>query len=327
VSKNAVAEFWLHAPDNLKSMVKPGSFIDRILTTFSTDDDLKADDHYKYIHSMGVCAPAEWKIDHPAEIAGSPLTGLFAPTYSPVKGIVRLSVSVNDARYTPGQKRAWGLAIKLFPSPDPNQVVATKNLLFFDRYGLDGSDRPFVLLPPQGDHSVQFLNFINDTAAKSAPARLISSLFSFFDVIASYRPLNGFSGVDEDNRDISTPNVPTFLALRARPVSGSQELLDSVRGKGQLNGYDFRNELQSYASGGIVFDVFVSGASQEDIKTADTAALTTKALALHELLDDPRSSPAPIGTLTLGKPTVSTDCDLRLHFAHDPNPIPKSMVQ
>ena len=90
----------------------------------------------KLVHSNGICLAGHWRIDSPSEY-----TGGFANS-TDMLVIARASVALSAT--TQGNYRAFGLALKLFPTADTNEVVHTANVFTVDDLGgaVDASGNP-----------------------------------------------------------------------------------------------------------------------------------------------------------------------------------------
>ena len=315
------------AKEELLRLADYGTFAYRIATTLMTnaesrDDFLPAEAVTKFIHPMGVCATASWKINQTARLPnGKEVTGLFAASDRAVPAIVRISLARDGAKYKPKSLRSFGLGLKLFPGEDSREPVVSRNVLFFDQYGLIGSDRPDALDSGTSDEAVQFINFINSKSVGGpiSPGHLIAELFGFFDIHQDYRPLGALAEIDAQNRrPQDLPETPTFLILKPRTPGGRISLDQAHR---LLTGVDFRTLLMGRK--GIVFDIYLAGDARDAhaLGRQFSKTLTEQALSLHARLNHPeeRGAPASVGTLSLDPPVISADCDQRLHFPHDPN--------
>jgi hypothetical protein len=258
-------------------MLLGGALMDRILGTL---DDVAPSDFKerapKLLHPMGVCAEATWTIDRPTSATGLLAQGTQVPA------IVRMSVAKaqNESK---GDKRPFGLAIKLFPTRDKDLPIESRNVFTLDQTGLDGSPRQSFLHP---DKAGDELYFTNSAPGGGFMEKQITALFGKFDSDPSRRPLHPLTQVTPDgvrirSEDAITPRDIRFIPLVKAEPSGVSK--------------DFRTELLSYASGDISFDI---------------------ALAVIERTG---TSFVRVGSLVLGTPVVSIGCDQDLHFHHHRN--------
>jgi hypothetical protein len=81
--------------------------------------------HYdKLIHANGVCLTGVWRITE-----DSPYTGYFAPGS---EGLVFARLSVAGANINRGERRAFGIAGKVFPTMNPDEKVKPGNFVGVD---------------------------------------------------------------------------------------------------------------------------------------------------------------------------------------------------
>ncbi|MEW5850027.1 MAG: hypothetical protein AB2A00_14660 [Myxococcota bacterium] len=255
----------------LKALLS-GGLNARFAGTFADASDFK-DPARKLIHRPGICADGTWRID-----VENPATGLLA-VGTEVPAILRFGVGTNHVARPARGGRTFGLAVKLFPTQDPDQPVATRNLFIFDQYGLDGHARDHVLTPDEGGEPIVLSNH---TPANTLQSKLVSELvLARFDKTPLSRPLYPLTEVDAQGRPVSWPHTPDVIQLvpqkvRPRPLPP-----------------DFREELRSYAPDELVFDV----------------VLPRQALVVERIR---------IGTLTVHHWVLSETCDGALHFHHHP---------
>jgi hypothetical protein len=254
-------------------------------------DDCK-DDRPKLFHPKGVCAEARWEI-----FADAGYTGLFAPGAG-VPAIVRMSASGNNTRFDARfpaipllqRPRSFGLAIKLFPSPDPERKVRTRNLLLFDQTGVDGNPSPWYMRGARqrdGTHAEQyFLNWMHGTGPVTSG---FARLFSRFAGDVRHRLVDPLAGIDSSGNSVAEPRSPRFVRLIPSARYPESETA--------ANWGDFRLE---------VLDLARLGPLSFGIAASESNPVETP----------PPREEALIGRLTLGSPVVSTFGDCRLHFTH-----------
>lgn len=181
----------------------------------------------KLIHSNGICYSGVWRIH-----ADSPYTGYFA------KGSVGLLIargSVAGAQLNAGQRRAYGIAGKIYPTMDPDEVVKPANFVTVTTLSGDKrqhiadyepTNRPRVGLDPGA-------NFVN------------RGLFRLVDTRPGWRQLHWVStlGVPYDGEVVT----PDLLMLKVAP------------GTPRVDAKDFRDELrlEHYPGGRMVYTINV----------------------------------------------------------------------
>ncbi|RYZ89640.1 MAG: hypothetical protein EOP06_09055, partial [Proteobacteria bacterium] len=168
----------------------------------------------KLVHSNGICFAGEWTITE-----SNPYSGLFKKgTRVPV--IARVSTATSNTEA--GAKRGFGLAVKLFPTQDPNENVQTASIFTVD-----------VLSGAKNDH------FMDTALTNEAPVGInlglielllkISSAFKAADEQPTFRQVYEVSEAGlARNEAVKTPHW-----LRFKPAPG----------QGIVNEKDFRNEL------------------------------------------------------------------------------------
>lgn len=259
-------------PAALKSILRFNTaLLERAGLTVRDPSDL-IDPAPKVLHPMGVCAEAEWKID-----VDTAATGLLSQGTT-VPAIVRLSVASNAVTPAPDSKRVIAIAVKLFPSTDPNAKVTSRNFLTADQTGLDGSTRHSFFF---GDNPTEKIYFSNKAPGSGFAAKLGFVLFDRIDGPSNYRSVYALADVDHTNSPVARPISP--VELRLVPRFAKKNPVPA----------DFRDEIRAYGAGEMHFDVV--------IQKEDGLAESMK-----------------IGTMTLGSPVVSVACDQRLHFHHHP---------
>lgn len=231
----------------------------------------------KLLQPNGICFAAEWRITE-----ASPYSGLLARG---ARGLAIARASVALGATDRGHKRAFALAIKLFPTLDADAVVRTVNLFVMET--IAGTLHPHFLdatldnhpewggLPAFGDWGLG-LRIRRDLSA-------VDGALSPNGPDLTYRPLDALVGI-EPGIDAKRA-APKWLRLRIAP------------GTPRIDAADFRDELAlaHYPSGKLVWQIDVAADAQRGKPAAEW----------H-----------PLGTLTLTRSVTSRTCDTRLHFAH-----------
>ena len=224
----------------------------------------------KLVHSNGICLKGEWNVT-----ADTQYTGLFAKGAHALL-IGRASTTFGDTEV--GKYRGFGLAGKLYPTSNPNEVVKTANFFAIDdltgtltQHFLDAAvtNEPALSLRPD--------------LIKLAPiAAAVGSAFSRVDINPNIRQVYELSEYGlEDGKSAVTP--------RWMQVVGS---VDQPR----VNAADFRDELllNNYPEQKVRFDISV--ASEKDAAG--------------------KKNWQTIGYIEFTESVVSDSCDHALHFHH-----------
>jgi hypothetical protein len=265
--------------------LRSGEIVDRSHATFDSVSDFRPA-RMKLLHPDGICAEAEWEITEPSKA-----TGLFSAG-TKVPAIIRFSSGTSDTVYSKGgTQRIFGLAAKLFPSRNKDQIVETENIQMLDRYGFDRSPRKrYFYEDQQPDGASDPVYFTNVAPAKSAFGKALATFFDRFDQPNFSRPVYPVAEVDDHGQDIQKDIAP--YEIRFIPhFKPHEEPSDS-------ESLDFRNEIQTYNPGEIVMDIVIQTYEPEHGETTLTTVAQT------------------IGHLTIGKTVISDACDLNLHFHH-----------
>jgi len=232
----------------------------------------------KLFHSMGVCASATWEI---IQGVSQNYTGLFAQG-TKVNAIVRLSVgsdNVGTSKSPPvlGIHRVPAIAIKLFPTQDPNLNVYTQNILAFDSNGFDGNNNPWYL---QGNWWSSWL-YGNSLVTKG----FVKSFERFVDN-GRFQSVRHAARVNQNYQLIPEQNVrsPALIKITTTAPKLNVNNLD-----------DYRKELMLYGDGEIKLNIIA-------IPNQDPDALI--------------NANTVIGRVTLNSPVISNNCDYFLHFHH-----------
>jgi hypothetical protein len=216
----------------------PSRLTDRARGTLGDAGDFKAAAP-KLLHPMGVCAEAVWEIDAP-----SSSTGLLAQG-TRVNAIVRMSAADTQTKFSFKKKRTFGLAVKLFPTANPDLKVTTRNLFLLDQNGLTGSKCENYLLN-RGEERF----FQNTALGGGFGAKLVSRIFRRFDRNPLMRPVRPLAEVTAQNVPVGVPPVSPELLQLVPTLSEGAALRSAL---------DFRGELLQYAPGEIRFDIVVPG--------------------------------------------------------------------
>ncbi|HEY7428416.1 MAG TPA: hypothetical protein VH682_29560 [Gemmataceae bacterium] len=188
----------------------------------------------KLIHTHGICYTGVWEIDQE-----SPYTGYFAQSS---KGLLLARLSVAGPRLRQGQRRAFGIAGKIFPTMDPDRKVQPGNFVTVSH--LSGDRAKHIL-----DITVTNAPTIGLDPAANFVNRVI---FRMMDTRPGLRLLY----------PISTLGVP-----RGQPVVTPDLLMLRVAERTpRVNAIDFREELRlkHYPGHQLIYTINVKNFADRD---------------------------------------------------------------
>ena len=228
----------------------------------------------KLFNANGICFSGLWQIDESYNIGSAAYTGLFTPN-TKEEIIARVSVALSGTKRK--HKRAFGMAIKFFPSDHPHSLnafvlnsfggVRTKHALnlSFDNQPSLGSLPNIASLP-----TVLRIKADLEKADLSSGAKKAKFAFRPVTHLANYNSLEAY-------------NSPQWLRLE--PLTSQRVNLD-----------DFRDELsvENYTEQELVYSIQVA------------AQASKKSQANWQT----------IGTMTFSQSITSKACDQQLHFQH-----------
>ncbi|MEM9316844.1 MAG: hypothetical protein AAGA95_19730 [Pseudomonadota bacterium] len=245
-------------------------------TLRSREDLLTFPGGRKLFQANGICFAANWTID-----TASGYTGLLSAG-TRVSAITRASVALDGTEQR--DKRAFGMAIKLFPAIDPQQRVRTVNV--FVMHSLGGVRTRYV----------------TDLALDNEPS--LGSLPPLTKLRTALRLQRDLERADEEYSGRSRVNFRPITELAATgdgetPASPHWLRITAAEGTPKIDRADFRDELQvaAYPGGTLTYDIAVAAAQEQGKRRAQWQT---------------------IGQLTLYEAVVSPACDRELHFAHPP---------
>ncbi len=233
----------------------------------------------KLFQPNGICFAAHWRIDKKTDF-----TGLFAAPAA-ARGIVRISVMLSGTNK--GEKRAFAMAIKLFPQK--RRAGRSLNLLMMASMGgayIDHASTAVMDNEPALGSLPRLSDWGTALRIRKDLARANTTVahgVGIANARIQYRSVAHAAalGVTDEN----LVHAPEWLRLRVVP--------DTPR----IDAQDFRDELslRNYPDGKLIYEIEVAG---------DHAA--GKAAAHWQ----------PIGHLELHESITSPGCDRRLHFQH-----------
>lgn len=252
------------------------------LSVFQSGDvDLKHDalrttsqrfDYYdrlpKKLHPNGVCVAGEWTIQ-----AKTPFTGMLA---TGAKGLFIGRISVAMGETMVDEYRGFGVAGKVFPTINPNEVVKTGN--FFTIDVLSGTKLEHVLDAKTTNQPELGHNF----SVIGLGLRIAAALTSA-DQNPAFRPLTQVAAAGM--RSEQTVAQPRWIRL-----SVAQKLKRN-------NQLDFRNEV-----------IIAMDENRELIYNIEVSNTTANRNAEHGW--------TKVGQINLNQAIISYGCDRRLHFSH-----------
>jgi hypothetical protein len=226
--------------------------------------------HLKLLHTTGIAFAGTWNVTEE-----TPFTGYFSKGS---QGLVIARVSTLLARNTAAPYRGFGLAIKLWPTMDPNERAKTANIVTID-----------TILGTDTAH-------FRDTTVYNNPAfGMNSTLPFFFGVMMGV--MRGFNGADEDAvyrtvKQVAALGVPEGGTINSPPLFGAKVSADTPTGDGE----DFRDELslKNCTQGKLRIDMEVA--------------------AERELAD---ATMLKLGHMEFTESVVSKTSDESLYFRHD----------
>ena len=166
----------------------------------------------KLIHANGISYTGVWRIDR-----DSPYTGYFAPGS---EGLLIARASVAGPRIEAGQRRAFGIAGKVYPTMDPDQKVRPGNFVTVSKLS--------------GDR----MRHITDYEMTNRPARgldpaanfISRGIFRLMDTRPGWRQLHPMStlGVSRD-ADVVTPDLMMLKVAEGTPRIDARDFRDELR--------------------------------------------------------------------------------------------------
>lgn len=182
----------------------------------------------KLLHPHGVCLMGEW--------VGTGEVGYSGYYQKGTRALLVARVSTATSTTKAGEKRGFGVVLKLFPTMDPNEKVRTAQLFTLDV--LSGTRRPSFFgaaltnSPKMGIPGLDLIRMM----------RTVSKALGSADKDLLYRPT--YEMAQAGSLEGSNVHYPTFVKIVAK-------------GK-QTNEKDFRDELniKKHHPEGLVFEVF-----------------------------------------------------------------------
>ena len=222
----------------------------------------------KLAHPNGVCLKGIWEITQE-----NPYSGYFKKE-SKALIIARASSALSKTKS--GEIRAFGLAGKIFPTINKEEINKEHTANFFvidDLGGTDAKHYTDVAMTNEPEVSIS-----SEVVKNLLYALKVAKAFASADKNSGIRQVYEISELDETNKsNIITPKWIQILAQKGQTIEAE----------------DFRDEFDLNNNKKIIFDISV--ASKERNEKKDWKK---------------------IGTITFDESMVSTTCDHRLHFHH-----------
>ncbi|MBT7951271.1 MAG: hypothetical protein HN764_06595 [Gammaproteobacteria bacterium] len=246
--------------------------------TLSIKDDLyEFPQGRKLLQANGICFAGHWIINRESDYTGVLSKGSHYPL------IARASVSLSGTKYT--DKRAFGMAIKIFPAQSQSEIVQTLNVFVMET--MAGKRRQYFLqaimdnaptiggLPGFGDWSLALRLQKDLKAADKELSPLGPNI--------AYRSIRHLAKIN----DAVDNNVVSPKWLRLRVTADTPLSLED----------DFRNELslESFPNQELIWEIEVADDHKKGKSNANWKRL---------------------GKILIEESVVSKACDDRLHFAH-----------
>ena len=256
----------------------------------------------KLVHPNGVCLAGKWEIDQSSEFSG------YFSNNSKGLIIARASATQDFVNYK--EYRAFGLAIKLFPTLDENQTVFTSNLFSVDNV-------PGILHQRYADTLMtnQIPDFNIFSEKLSSALRLTDRL----PFLATFNYLSKQNDSGPENRnplirrtvEVARAGITReYSAIedwnrlpRQKQLGKEQKIIEPVwvgfeveEGTLRSNESDFRNEVIDLINMNQV--------------------LKYKILVANSKSASGKQNWTRVGTMTFNKVVASEPCDKELHFHH-----------
>lgn len=253
----------------------------------------------KLFQANGICFAGSWVIDKP-----SAYTGLFQYlTHSRV--IARASVALDGT--TQSDKRAFGMALKLFPEENADTKSPTYNVFVMNT--MAGVVNKHVLDLPMDNEPAR--GGLPPFAKLAVAYRILKDFKAADKSLSSTNPQVGFRPVTHlaeyksiQSAVVSDQGLQKNVVEPARVVVSPRWLrLTPEAGAPRIDQDDFRDELdlENYPNQTLSWSIDVANATDQDAGTKNK-----KSKAQWET----------IGKLTFNESVTSAVCDQQLHFAH-----------
>jgi hypothetical protein len=229
----------------------------------------------KLLHPNGICLAGSWNITE-----SNPYSGYFRKGS---KGLIILRASAALSEIYRGEKRAFGIAGKIFPTQNPNHVSPLKTANFFVIDNLGGTYEPNFLDSPMTNDITNIdagLEGISKAGILAAAVKAFGFAERVSGKILTVRQLHEISELGE--KGISPIITPQWIKIQGEAGPRTEFA-------------DFRDDLRIESNG---------GAYRFDISVSSEGRLAGEK-SWHK-----------IGFIEVQADAISEGCDHRIHFHH-----------
>ncbi len=197
----------------------------------------------KRIHGNGICFSGIWQIDQNSK---NPYTGYFSQGS---RGLFVGRVSTTTHKVLGGSPRTFGFAGKIFPTLNPEEIVATEN--FFTVDALLGSRVPKFSEVVLSNRPVVFSGFTGTDWSFVLAARNVDKLFEKADRNSKERTVLNVAKMNNQ----SDPVAPHIINIKVNPNTPTADYMD------------FRHELDFLflPQPQLILDIF-AGQTKKDLE-------------------------------------------------------------
>ena len=254
----------------------------------------------KLVHPNGICLAGKWEIDQPSNYSGYFAEGR--------KGLVVARASVTQDFVKLEDYRAFGLALKIFPTTDPTARVYTSNLFSVDT--IEGTqNHPYTraLMSNQ----IPDFNFLN-----------ISNVIRLFDRMSFLINFNNLSKQSDSGPQSRNPLLRRTVEV-AR--AGMTQEFSAVNLQESLPSYKFleaEGKIKEPLWVGFEPEGILTYSNERDFRDEITDTLRKNGELRYKILVADQKNRAgkqmwsQIGSITFNSAVSSKTCDLDLHFHH-----------
>ncbi|MBO1256046.1 hypothetical protein J3L16_10155 [Alteromonas sp. 5E99-2] len=254
-------------------------FADAKRTLESGDDLIEFPAGQKLLQANGICFAGKWVINEQSEYSG------FYAANTSVPILARISVSLSGT--TQKDKRAMGMAIKVFGSPQSPQHDQTLNLFLLHSLGGIKTDAVLDLEMDNEPELGSLPPFSQLLTAHRLESDLkdADALYSKEKANARFRPVSHLAKIDKNGSKVEDIHSPQWIKVKTAPTIARVDKLD------------FRDELdlKHYEGNQLRYQIYAAKAHNKG-----------KSKATWE----------EVGYIQFTESIRSKSCDTRLHFRH-----------